>query len=136
LPSGAAAEVRADLAPAAQTGGRFSPREAFYGRIAAALCLAAVVGMAVWMPAPGPARDGAVARLAAEAGPLPGPTAGGYDIAGNDAVTKGSDPGPAISLVGDYGTAISGVGLVQAAWSGDPVAGSDDGGELDDIPLD
>lgn len=133
LPRGAAPQGRTAPATAAPRAGRFSPRRALYGRIAAAFCLAALTGMAAWLPGPGPARDGRVARLVVPAVALPGLPV--YDTAASRSGTEVSDAGPAISLVGS-GTVVSGVGLVQAAWSGSAEADYGEGGDLDEIPLD
>ncbi|MDH3240415.1 MAG: hypothetical protein OEO83_07095 [Alphaproteobacteria bacterium] len=122
--------------PDATGGGRFSERRALYARIAATLCLAAVVGMASWLPAPGPARDGAVARLAVPVAPFAAPAPRAWELAGNQGGSETLRTGPALSLVGGDGAAIGGIGLVQAAWSGGAGADAVDGGELDDIPLD
>jgi hypothetical protein len=122
--------------PQAADGNWFLGRQAFYGRIAAALCLAALVGMAAWLPAPGSSGDGAGTRLAgAPLAPVSqAPEA--WDSATVQSGTDMPDTGPALALVGGDGAAISGVGLVQASWSGAAVAQADEGGELDEISLD
>jgi hypothetical protein len=100
------------------------------------LCLAALVGMATWLPAPLPTGDGPVVRMAEAPLPPVLPVPEAWDSAAVQYGTETADAGPALSLVGDGGAAISGIGLVQASWSGAGVADLDEGGELDDIPLD
>ncbi len=122
--------------PRAADGNRFSGRQAFYGRIAAALCLAALVGMAAWLPAPGTSRDGAGTRLAGAPLAPASRAPEAWDSATAQSGTDIPDTGPALALVGGDGAVISGVGLVQASWSGATVAQADEGSDLDEISLD
>jgi len=124
----------------ARVGGRMgsagSPlafRAGVKARLAAALALAALVGLAALLPAPGPA---GVQRPVQFAAPQPeGPST----IAAADSVAAegGVDSGPALALVGGGDAAITGVGLVRAGWSSASAGALADGdSELDAIPLD
>jgi hypothetical protein len=134
----AAAKGRPAAPVQASRGGWFFRHQALCGRIAASLCLAAVVGMAAWLPAPAPAPSGKGPVVRVAEAPLPPvlPASEAWDSADLPSAFETADAGPALSLVGDGGAAISGIGLVQASWSGAGAADLDESGELDDIPLD
>lgn len=119
--------------PAATKRSALRSRE--YGRAAAALFLAVLVGLAVWQPATTRTPGAAPAPIVAFE-PLP-PTEDVADL--STAEEADAETGPALALVGG-GAAVSGIGLVQGTWysaSASAVAGSDpaEDGELDDIPL-
>lgn len=122
------ASVGRPLSPAAAM---FSaPRAAFCGRLAAALVLAGLVGMAVWLPAAGPARKAGPVQMAAAAA---APSNAVADLSGTG---DEAGSGPTLALVGGGDAAIGGVGLVQAGWSqADRGAGADGDEGLDEVPL-
>ncbi len=137
--------LRARLNNAARAGGRMgaagSPlafRAGVKARLAAALALAALVGLAALLPAPGPAGVQRPVQFAAPEPEEPWTVAESVAEAADSAAEEGgADSGPALALVGGGDGAITGVGLVRAGWSSASAGDLADGdSELDEIPLD
>ncbi len=122
---------------------RPAPRAALFARMAAALLLAAVTGLAAWLPAPGPAPGSGT--LAASPAPVPSPWRAVLDQGAPADGAAEAEIG--LTRVGDDGATAAAVVLVRADWSAalareenDRGFTAEDGAEtlsdLEAIPLD
>ena len=125
---------------------RAAPRAALLARIAAALLIAAVTGLAAWLPAPGAVSGPGSVAVA----PAPVPSSWQAALEEDTPGDPADEAEFGLALVGGDGTAMDAVALVRADWTATLASADDDAGfaadggggeaeavsDLEAIPLD